>query len=367
MPIEFRCTGCQQQLRVPDTSAGKNAKCPKCGAVVIVPAGLGAPLPGFGPPSSGFTPSPLPPSPSQPLPSPFSDSAKPAPGASPFSSSPTGASPFAPGGAGGYSSGGGAPNPYASPQAASYQPPISAPGGPIVNQQVSVEQVFNYAWQIWQVNLGLLVGVTLVVAVITNGVSYLFQGIEFALRQNDAPEAAVGVSVLAFGMNIVVQTFLGIGQTQIMLKLVRRQPADFSELFGGGAMFLPILGFNILYGLAVGVGLVLLIVPGIILLLMWWPAYYLVLERKAGVFESFSLATEVTRNNWGTAFVMALLSFCIMLLGCLACIIGMLFAAPLIGVMWTTAYLMMSGQLMPYGQQPMPGQFSGQPMPGKWS
>jgi len=367
MPIEFRCTGCQQQLRVPDTSAGKNAKCPKCGAVVIVPASsasLGAPLPGFAPPSSGFTPPPPPPS--QPLPSPFSDAAKPFPGASPFSSSPAGASPFAAGGTGGYGAGGGAPNPYASPQAASYQPPITTPGGAIVNQQVSVEQIFNYAWQIWQVNLGLLVGVTLVVAVITNGISYLGQGIELAL-QEDAPEAAIGVSVLNSLLGVVVQTFLGIGQTQIMLKLVRRQPADFSELFGGGPMFLPMLGFNILYGLAVGVGLLLLIVPGIILLLMWWPAYYLVLERKAGVFESFSLATVVTSNNWGTAFVMALLSFGIMLLGCLALCIGMLFAAPLIAVMWTTAYLMMSGQLMPYGQQPMPGQFAGQPLPGKWS
>ena len=259
------------------------------------------------------------------------------------------------------------PNPYASPQGAAYQAPITTPGGPIVNQQVSVEQIFNYAWQIWQVNLGLLIGVTLVVAVISNGISYLGQGIEFALRENDAPEAAIGVSLLNSLLGVVVQTFLGIGQTTIMLKLVRRQQAEFSDLFGGGPMFLPMLGFNILYGLAVGLGMLLLIVPGIILLLMWWPAYYLVLERKAGVFESFSMATVVTQNNWGTAFVMALLSIGIMLLGCLALCIGVLFAAPLIGVMWTTAYLMMSGQLMPYGQQPTPGQFAGQPAPGKWS
>ena len=353
MPIEFRCTGCQQQLRVPDESAGKNAKCPKCGAVVVVPSALGAPFPGISStpqPQSQFPLSaPIPPASG----SPFGDS--PGLGANPFGQS---AKPLG---------GGAGPNPYASPQAAAYQPPVATPGGPIVNQQVTVEQVFNYAWQIWQVNLGLLVGVTLVVAVITNGASYLMQGVEFALRENDAPEAAIAVSLLNSALNVVIQTFLGIGQTQIILKLVRRQQAEFSELFSGGPLFLPMLGFNILYGLAIGLGLVLLIVPGIILLLMWWPAYYLVLERKAGVIESFSLATTVTQNNWGTAFVMALLSMGIMLLGCMALCIGVLFAAPLVGVMWATAYLMMSGQLSPYGQmagQMMPGQFA--PPPAKW-
>lgn len=37
MPIAFNCS-CGKMLRVPDTSAGKRAKCPACGAVVEVPA-----------------------------------------------------------------------------------------------------------------------------------------------------------------------------------------------------------------------------------------------------------------------------------------------------------------------------------------
>jgi len=37
MPIEFACTGCQKLLRVPDTSAGKRARCPNCGHIQAVP------------------------------------------------------------------------------------------------------------------------------------------------------------------------------------------------------------------------------------------------------------------------------------------------------------------------------------------
>ena len=37
MPIEFRCTGCQRLLRTADDTAGKQARCPECGAVMVVP------------------------------------------------------------------------------------------------------------------------------------------------------------------------------------------------------------------------------------------------------------------------------------------------------------------------------------------
>lgn len=38
MPIEFRCTQCGKLLRTADSTAGKQAKCPACGAVATIPA-----------------------------------------------------------------------------------------------------------------------------------------------------------------------------------------------------------------------------------------------------------------------------------------------------------------------------------------
>ena len=37
-PIEFACQHCRSRLKVPDTLAGKQAKCPQCDGVVVVPA-----------------------------------------------------------------------------------------------------------------------------------------------------------------------------------------------------------------------------------------------------------------------------------------------------------------------------------------
>jgi hypothetical protein len=237
-------------------------------------------------------------------------------------------------------------NPYASPLGTVAQAkPSPLQSLPINPQQVAMDPIFNFAWQIWKVNLGLLVGVTVIMMAISYAVSLVFSGGQFALMQNDQMEAAQIVNILGSIVSNVVQIFLGIGQTQIALKLARGQAANFSDLFNGGSLFLPVLGVSILSGIMFSWVSWRLIVPGIILILMFWPTYYLVVDQKAGIIESFSVAMRITQGNWGTAFVLALLSLGISLLGCAALCIGLLFAAPLVTMIWAVAYLMMSGQL----------------------
>ncbi len=58
MPIEFRCRQCHKLLRVPDESAGKQAKCPACETVQAIP-GPTRELPGVAPfPSPSAAPLP---------------------------------------------------------------------------------------------------------------------------------------------------------------------------------------------------------------------------------------------------------------------------------------------------------------------
>jgi hypothetical protein len=305
MPIEFNCPGCQKKLRVADSGAGKQAKCPQCGAVASVPA-----------------------------PSGVSDQAQPTP--------PEG-SPF------------GAPtpprvekpvNPYASPTTGpSYPTTTGTTGGPISHRPLDVGEVIDYAWRVWRDNLGLLVGAFVVITVINMAVSVPFSLLQSSLENQGEMEAALGVGLIGNIIGNVVSIFLGIGFAQLCLRLARGERAEFAQIFGGGPRFLPVLGVSILLGIAIFVGAMACIVPGILLALMLWPAYYLVVDDKAGVIESFSVASNLTKNNWGAAFLLWLVSFAISLLGLMALCIGIIFAAPLVAMMWVTAYLMMSGQL----------------------
>jgi uncharacterized membrane protein len=147
--------------------------------------------------------------------------------------------------------------------------------------------------------------------------------------------------------NNVIQIFLGIGEVKMVLALLRGQPSSINTLFSGGERFLPTLGFSILFGLLLLGGLILLIIPFFILLFMFWPAYYLVVDRRTPVMQSFGLATEISRGNTLNTLLLTLSSMGIGLLGFLACGVGILFAQPLAMAVFGSGYLMMSGQLDP--------------------
>jgi MoxR-like ATPase len=58
MTIEFECQSCQSRLKVPQTLVGKQAKCPKCAAVLVVPAeSMGVPVESVSPATVVPTPS----------------------------------------------------------------------------------------------------------------------------------------------------------------------------------------------------------------------------------------------------------------------------------------------------------------------
>ncbi len=232
MPIEFRCPQCEKLLRVPDESAGAKAKCPQCGAIADVPPSDAA--------AQDSEPS-----------SPFSGPAQPfQPTARPTSGEPV--------------------NPYSSP-ASGFEPSPAKPhlSGEVVPTAVDAGSVISYAWEVWKSNLGLLVGITVIVFGVNIGFG-IVQNVIVAIFENQGQqELGTFVSLPVGFLGNFIQIFLGIGQAQIVLKLLRGQPAEVGELFGGGPLFLRVLGASILAGLAMVVGMLACIVPGILLALFF--------------------------------------------------------------------------------------------------
>ena len=362
MPIEFLCPSCQQQLRVPDTAAGKNAKCPKCSTILTVPGSSASSSPLAPPPQAGFDFSAPKPSPA-PASAPASGSfASPAP-SNPFGDAPKEGNPFAfnesryptatrstmPAPQPQFA---GAANPYASPQGG-YQVNRLAPPGQVGHQIVEVGPIVNHAIEIWKNNLGIALAMALLPMVIVLPlVGLMFAGM-IATAAMEEPALTVVVMVLFYFLMIISQTYLGIGQAQMSVKLARGQQVTIGELFGGGDRLLPILGFAIITTPIMIIAALPLYVPLIFLLLVFWPSYHLIIDHKCGVMDSFRLARQITEGNKLTTFVLVMIMYGFALLGELACFVGLFFAIPLISIMWSTAYLMMSGQL-PIPPRPQP-------------
>lgn len=70
MAIEFSCPNCHQQVRTPDSAAGKKGKCPHCQAIVLIPAVI---APGT-PPAAAPKPAPTPKPAAKPAPKPAASS-----------------------------------------------------------------------------------------------------------------------------------------------------------------------------------------------------------------------------------------------------------------------------------------------------
>jgi hypothetical protein len=120
---------------------------------------------------------------------------------------------------------------------------------------------------------------------------------------------------------IVISTVAGTLYQGMVVGLVRdiqdgRRDSSVGELFGFAApVLLPLIGAGILSGLGVGLGLVLLIVPGLFLLTIWAVIAPVIVVERSGVFAAFSRSRELVRGNGWPVFWVIAVGFLISLAG----------------------------------------------------
>jgi hypothetical protein len=118
-----------------------------------------------------------------------------------------------------------------------------------------------------------------------------------------------GAAVLVSLISLILGTFYQ-GMVVELVGDVQdgRRDSSVGQLFRGVApIVLPLIGLSILLGLGVGIGFVLLIVPGLYLMTIWAVAApALVIERR-GVFAAFRRSRELVRDNGWEVFGVILL------------------------------------------------------------
>jgi MFS family permease len=118
------------------------------------------------------------------------------------------------------------------------------------------------------------------------------------------------VAVISFAVAILYQ-----GMVVSLVHDVQdgRRDSSVGELFSSvGPVLGTLIGTSILYGIAVGIGFFLLIVPGCILLTIWAVIAPAIVIEKKGVTESFGRSRELVRGfGWpvfGTVIVATLIT-----------------------------------------------------------
>ncbi len=335
MPIEFRCTSCGKLLRTGDGTAGRQAKCPQCGAVVMVPAA--------------------------PTTSPGADATAGWPGSAESTA------PREP------------VNPFQSPQAPAMAAPETIDRGPIQPGMLDVGDVFGRTWDIFKSQLGMCLAVVLVAWLLPVGVSWvinMFAQVAGVVSRTPAIPPLVQVVTM-----IPLQLFtlyLYWGMIRMLLKIARGQRFEFGELFAYRPQFWPFLGVVLLLGLAyaavamviavptsivvfgisrpagpeammgaviiaIAVTCLIATIPWVIIWLFFGQAPFLVLDREVPVLESFGLSKNLMVGNKGTLFLIWLLEIAVAILGFCACCAGLLFAVPFLRLLNVVTYMTLIG------------------------
>jgi DNA-directed RNA polymerase subunit RPC12/RpoP len=283
LTIEFNCPQCAKALRTSDDKAGRRVKCPECGSTLTVPQAVGGPIELL-PVGDEFAVGTL----------------------------------------------------EQSPRRSSA--PIALDAG----------EVISTSWTIFKSQLGMLIGAVVIVGLLDGLVGLPANVIQNGLQNNFFPQNQIPTMVVAYFALLIVaslfQIYMAVGQTIFFLKIARGQPAEFGDLFRGGHYLLRALGGSILFGLMLGFGFALLIVPGVILSLMFWPFMYVLVDTDAPGMQCLSRAKEITPHTWGTVFVLWLTAVGLSILGVLACCVGLLFTVPLSLMLFAVAYCRMTGQ-----------------------
>jgi hypothetical protein len=119
---------------------------------------------------------------------------------------------------------------------------------------------------------------------------------------------AVAGSLLLFPIGIAVSIVAGTLYQGMVVGLVSdvqdgRRDSSVGDLMRATApVVLPLIGAGLLAGLAIGIGLLLILVPGLILLTIWAVIAPAIVVERTGVFEAFGRSRALVRGNGWPVF-----------------------------------------------------------------
>lgn len=183
----------------------------------------------------------------------------------------------------------------------------------------SKKKALEFGWETFKANAGFLIGVTIVA-----GIASLVPDIISGWFSEGAPF----LSLLFTLLGVVVAVVVSIGITKIALKFLDNETPEFADLYQHYDLFLPVFLVSLLFGLIVGVGFILLIVPGIILALMFFMCDYLVIDQQIEPITALKTSAAMTKGHKLNLFLFTIIVGLLNVAGFLALAVGLLVTIP---------------------------------------
>lgn len=178
---------------------------------------------------------------------------------------------------------------------------------------VKIGDYIGTGWETFKKNPGGFVGFTLVVFLINVAVA--------KINQSASPVGTL-ISLLVSGP-------LNAGFLIVAFKLLRNRATTFGDFFRGFNNFLPLFLVSLVSSVMIGIGFILLLIPGIYLAVAYTFALPLVLEKKMNFWDGMEFSRKLISKNWFSFFGFAFVLVLVNLAGGLLLGVGLLVTIPL--------------------------------------
>lgn len=219
-------------------------------------------------------------------------------------------------------------------------PPATAAGG------YDAVEAIKYGWAKFSKNIAPFLIGALIVGVISIAFSLLGQIIAAALFDTsqtttiDPATGAVDVEGAGFFAGLlangvvsfvgqVITTLATAGLLKMAFDAVDGREVSLSTILEGWDK-VQVLVATILVGIATFIGIVLCVIPGIVVAVLCAFTTAFVVDKKLRAVDAIKASIDLVRNNAGSVIVWILLAFVGLVVGAIACGVGLLVAYPVI-------------------------------------
>jgi len=242
------------------------------------------------------------------------------------------------------------PQPAPPPQAAPMAPPIPipvppAPYAPPSGQPAAPAQIrfaaIGEAWKLCQQQMGMWIAAILVTGMLAIGISTALSGVLQTIPGFAPPVPDPNDPLSYFGPGFFVQTgissllqvpvsaFTTGGLLRMAINQLRTGTANIGDIFSVTDVFPALVGVYFVATLAIYVGAIFCILPGLLLGGLLMLAIPLVVNQRLGASEALSLSWNTLKPHvWAAGFLLFVAGLA-SASGILLCCIGILFTSPL--------------------------------------
>jgi uncharacterized membrane protein len=199
------------------------------------------------------------------------------------------------------------------------------------DRRMSIGRVFQRAFSAITLNPVVVLGLALCVGALPALLmTYLFVQSGMTMTPGVAPSAAsfnrlLGATFISSIVSLVIAALVQGALTRATVSANEGKRATFGESLSTAIrVVLPLIGLSILFAIGIGIGFILLLVPGIILLLMWSVAVPALVIERQGVFAAFGRSAQLTKGaKWKILGLFLVMAVCYWLLSIVVGLVGL--------------------------------------------